>query len=953
MPYVPYVSSKKREDHEKTKKEEKHVSSKIEYAPYKKKFNKETDHQSIESRHEDVTPEKEGWKKRIKEVAIGIPEEGKRLAQRFYMGLGEPIDWVSQALPEGYQTHLAKKAAEKFNHYQYPEEGSIKSYLHRGAELAGGTLGTAVTVAPLLQGAAAAVPTTAVRYGAPLAKKALGKVGEWLGSKYVGAALKGNVKPLAKMVGHAAPIGVGGAYIQHETDLHPVLSDLLAGGGYGVGHYAGKHAYNVFKNAPSVQEAVSNLWGGAGKGVERDFQRSLRRHLGKENLPEYEERIRSYESPLEGYEATVAERTAPRPGHQKPLHGFSELEDLAHAHPQVSEMKSRGSQFLKKSLEETKKEGVSPTAALEALRYEHKTDAERLQDILGKLEPKHHFTREDVGQQIRKDIQDYYNPRRDYRSEVTKPLYEKVSESKTKGFPEKSLKYAHSLVEGHTPPPYIDKYTKKIHGYLGPDILAQQIKHTAEPEYTDAVKSLLKKDKGYAKVLEKIPHEQKVEMGLYQPFNIEGSELKPTMTAGQLEGVRQELTQDLLAAKKEAMQGAPWTKHHHIKEYRNALAEDLENIEPLAAEARAKYSELSEPLQAVEKDKILKKSRQYQDYREEHPTYSDAQLAADYLTGHSSPEYLHRFKEVLGAEGEPTVERITDWGKNELLNRVVNEHGTVDINKIKSFAKQHPSQFEANPSLMDDLAGLEEAQKTLASKFGREKKGSRDILGGAENQSKLVEKTLSGADKSKQVGEVLSRLEALSADVEGAPDSFLNGVLDHMVKKITKDGTVHITPSAFHTYMRNNGDVLKKILEPYQYNVLENTSHILSGRKHAGTFSTGSATAPRQLLEKEFLKKEGRSLAGYFMEFATQKVPLIKAGMSLLSEKLGKSTSEIKRDILAEIVTDAEKALHHIKRARYISDEDILSYLKKHVPEKGLNYLMSSFSSSYHDKDKK
>lgn len=785
------------------------------------------------------------------DILSELPVKGARLAQKVGEGAAETIDFLN---PIAYVTDKAKIAPyiRSIGGEYHAEPGSIEDYLHSGAKFAGSVLGGGVAGASIkgLGGHFAKLGSGKIAEGASKLTKGFG---EFLGASPMEKAVVGKPQDLVKAMSLAAPIGVASKGLERTFDLHPVASDLVAALGV-----APVITALETKN-PSI---LIDMFRRNRGSVSREMAGRIKDFVGEENVDDIIKRIKEYQSPLEGYEATTAERVY-RPD-EKNYPSLALIERSLGGEPQVTAMHERGRETLKGALKETYVD-ADRKKVHDLLQKEFRNDRESL-DKLNKLFSPEGKTMdlEDLGSSLRQSITEKLLDLKQARKKATEPLYEKIKSSGK----------------------WLDDF----------DNTSRVMKDMELYGTSDDGKRILSK--------------------LSNSLFIDG-EPRP-LTLGKFESERQNIAK----LYQKAWDGGEMNDARIFKNLLDAMADDMAAVDKTAAKARNLYKEMSGPINAITENPTISKALRYS--RGE-PQVSDTAIGRSFGEGYKSKEEVKKLRDAIGVDGLNVLE---DYGRSSVLNDVIDADGFLSLNKIKAFEKKHGGVFEAHPELKRDLEKLEEAQKVLEGKAGREAKGRRDIYAETETPEHMTQRILSGDKRDEVVKEIFDRLKKIDVSDEGSRSLRAN-LLENMFNDITKNGKNHFTLEGYDRYMRKNGRLLNNHLTEGELGVLSSIRTALESQRFAleGGKVPGSPTAHLHDIQKR-LYEDRSGLLGEVAAEGARKVlsgavkSVIPGGRELMdvlgrSEALkGVTRKDRRRSLLSQFATNPEKAVEILESTK-------------------------------------
>lgn len=877
---------------------------------------KTKDHSPHEKRHVKKVDAKK------QDLLDSVLSEIKGGAQAVGRGVAPIVDFVStptRKLTEAVVGHKVPTLYEKISEgYEAPDwkENPTKAAIHEGLEWAGATVPGAGIGSALMKGA---------QY-IPKAGKYIGKAGEWLGGKAFDKAMHGQVAPLAEMTAAAVPMGAAAKTIKEESGVEPILGDIA-------GSLLGGKAYTVARHPSTVTDFLARVGSGdLGKTVRQSYLSNLEEAIGKENIDPLIEKIKGYKPVMEGHNPTVAEMTMPSSHTEKMYPQLAILERTGLMSPGVAGSKGETDTLINKILQGLEKEGGSSIGDVRrGLGKAYQGDRQSVEDILEELMPKKggDVLAQDVGSTIRGETKEHLTKGWEKRKAESDPFWKNLEKDERHLSPDKTREHIDEKMKiGIADPGALSEY-KKVKNAIGEGA------YEATPEELERkLNQFIGKSN-----LEKMSDEDWINY-LYKSGLKKDAE---TLRISQLDAERQRV----LSLENAARNANNDAQAHHLKELREKIQEDLFEVSEDARRAVAAYREYSPPINKIENvpsnAMIVRKN-----YGE--PQTLETSIGESFTQGSKAPEKVQKLFEAFDTRGEAGIphkeavtESLTSHAQNELMDKVVNKDGLVDLGALKRYESKITGVHEANPEFKQQLKSLAAAQANLENQFGRVKGGGKDLLLEGEPQQ-VVSQILKADNKQNALNEVLKRLEKVG-EVDRR-EGMISGVLEHMQETLRGSSNKRvITPHAYKTYMKKHGPILKELLDSDQYRMLEGINKIMS-QKHFAATATATPGSPTQTLldVKGKFTGEGRGLVRKLLHAGSSSVRTLDNIFSIFSENIGKDVKTIKTEMLDKFLTSSEEALKDLHGTKHVSDKEIFDYAKSIIPRNVLLYLMKDES---------
>ena len=625
---------------------------------------------------------------------------------------------------------------------------------------------------------------------------------------------------------------------------------------------------------------------------EKEFARNIRDIVGEDNLDQVIHNIKTYETPFEGYKASTAEK-AYRPG-EHGASGLAAVERSIEGHmPGISKLQSERKQAVKDIHRKAYPEYDSSAKAHELIQEEWARDKELLSEAIDKAKPGKYQHLEDVGLTIGDETRNLVKTLRKERKAATEPLYEQIKKSA-------------KLVKN-------------------PENTIRLLKELEIDGMPDAVKGNFEK-------LHDLAHKGRVP------------------TAGRMEAERQSIRRRYA----KAVDAQDYQDAKFYKDMMTAIEDDIAVVEPLAAQARSLYREMSEPIgKIVDSSYLGKPLKKKGDVH----TYTDTQIGSEFSEGKASREKVKGLKEHVGKEGAH-IESLADYASQKALHDLYNsEKGIFKHDKLKEWFDKHPGLVEANPSLKENIQELAELQKILQGKKGRKAGGSEDVFAEASKPEVFIERTLKTDDKTAVVKEMVDRLKRLGGK-EGV-QSYFSGVLDHMYDTLTVNDSKNITHDKFNRYMKTHGDILKENLSKEQYSIIDGMRKAIESQHFTQTAGRGTNSHTKHLdeLVKKLYENDGKDWVNKIIYWASSQIPGIKTVVKLFGEDAANKFKDVRKIMGDKFTTDEAFALKILERAKEIGIDGKGQLTKSKIPFgfygalKNRNVRVPSSSSRKEDDD--
>lgn len=815
-----------------------------------------------------------------------------------------PVRKAQEAITGRAPMTLSEFVSEGYEEPDFKKE-PFKASLHKGLEWAGATVPSA-GVGSLLMKAAQHIPK---------AGKYIAKPGEWLGGGAFNKAAAGKTAPLAEMTASSIPMGMAAETYNKSTGHEPIIGDILgslAGGGiYGLA----RHPNHFPKKAKEFAGRLAS--GDIGRSVRQSYLLNLKNTIGEENVDALIEKIKGYKPVMGGHTPTVAEMTMPESHTDSMYPQIAILERANLLNPKVAAAKGETDTFINNRLEGLHNHGGTDIQDVRSgLQNAYDVDREEVQKVLDKLSPSHggDAIPQDVGETLREQTKQHLDKAWTRRKAESEPFWNEVKKDQRKVSAHLTQnKILEALEEGIDDPLALSKYERvlKAVGKSSPKNEIQLSEwHLEDPERLAKLK----------------------ESGIIGGVD-EG------IRVSKLDAERKHI----LKAMQHAKNDQNWNRHRYLEQLKEYIEADLFNVSDDAKRAVEAYRKFSPPINKIEK---VKSNAPMIDKYYGEPQVLDTAIGESFTRGSKAPEKVQKLVEAYqtrGEEGLPHIEAaresITSEAKNELMNTVINEHGLVDLNKLKSFSNKMTGAQEIDKSLVSDLKSLSQAQRNLEKQFGRYEKGSKDKLLEGEPQ-RVVKELFNAKNQEQALGEVLERLERVG--MKDGKEGILSGVLEHMQQTLRGTGDKRvITPHAYNTYMKKHGKMLKSLMPAEEYKMLQGIQKIMEQKKftQASTHTPGSPTENLRQVNEKF-NDEGRGLLRRLLRGGLHMIPGVGKTLKFLNSDLSKDVKTLKSEMLGKFLTDAEQALKDLHGTKNVSDKEIFDYAKGIMPRNILLYLL-------------
>lgn len=565
---------------------------------------------------------------------------------------------------------------------------------------------------------------------------------------------------------------------------------------------------------------LSRTPGAALSSAERKAGRVLERFVGEENIPQVLKNIEAAPTYKTGYQPMTAE-IAESPG-------LASLHRAQYEIPRSGLPQHAGEQTdkLRTALQEASPGNIVDTQEAVANRLNQlNRNAEQSVKAIG-----HHATGAESGVAIRKGIESELKPRVEYRKSETKPLYEKL----------KKIEKGYST-------PNAAKFLKEEGKY-------------AKGEQLDAVKDA-------ADLL--VPN--KKESGLILPTQISASTLRKNPDLSSKFGSQNlSVPMELKSAASAAGQKIKVAKRAGADDtariwtgFKKNLKKDLEQVPEYEA-ATSRYKELSPPVVAIKKNKVMGKIIKKEPSEPSQYVLTESRVPEQFLgRSEGAIDDARAFMKEVGHDKEMMKTVHHDLNRRAVEAITNKKTGKVEPHKIEAFKQAHPGVDVLYPDLFNSKLKNSANAQMMTNRYMRDAEKIESTLKKNElgryvpgSTQGLANKIYTANNSERNVIDLLSSIGPNEAAKEGLRELTIN----HMMKNISNAGAEGkgsvLSHAKMDRFMRQHKKALQPLLTPEQIGLTGEVSHILKGQNYAKTkgASFGSPTEARGIIREEIGK---------------------------------------------------------------------------------------------------
>jgi hypothetical protein len=610
--------------------------------------------------------------------------------------------------------------------------------------------------------------------------------------------------------------------------------------------------------------------------------------------------------------------------------------------PGLSKAKADAHTFVNENLEGLhNNEGPSIEDVRESLLRGHGLDKKAVQDVLSQIEARKGVdtSSQDVGSSLRAEVVSHLKKAWKKRKQETEPLWDIVAKQEGPISPDMTrAKVLETIKLGIDQPAAISHYARlketvgKGKKDLGPldDIDPNKLDLSSESPFLSP--SIIWKNS---------TNEQKIDIlkrnGLIREAD--------TVRISALDAERKRIRR----AAKDAENSGDHSLHRYLNELEQEIREDLFKNSPEAELAVKKYAEFSPPINKIEN---VTANAQMIKKKFGEPQALDTTIGESFTKGKNAPENIQNLNEAFETRGElgnvhkeAIKEAITSHAAHDLMEKVVNPDGLVNLNALKQYRSRMTGVQEVNPEFVEDLKALAVAQSHLENQFGRSKGGAKSVLTDGDSP-RIIHEILSSTNKQKALNEVLEMVRRVG--MNDGREGLMNGVLDHMQQTIRgRAGSHTITPHAFKSYIKKYGDILSQFLDADQMKILKGIDKIMSHKQHANVAGKvpGSDTKTNISLGQDLISERGRNLVTKLLHSLVSSNKYSKEFLKNIN--ISKEVKDVKLGMLDEFLTNPQQALKDLRDSKIIPHKsNLFAYSKHSIPRNIINDLLVGDSNN-------
>ena len=799
----------------------------------------------------ELTPvESKTWGQTAKDIAsdvvVGLPRSHAK-------GVAQLADIVAWPARKGLETIMGREIPTLEEAIpQYTSKSIVGRIGGKAAEFAGSMVGGAG-----IGSIASKAATTATK---PLLRESLSKIGNFLGNPKI-------TKDVAQLGALGAATGTASGTLQ-EAGMHPLLADLSAAIGVPIA--------TLYSSLRKVALKKPNI-----SAAEENTLRILRDEIGEEGMDQILGKLRTYESPIKGYEPTTAEIA------QHPV--LSQFERSYEGEGNaLKQAQLQGTKTLHESLEKLipeKAEVGNVTTHFQNLKEKAATKAtkaqEKAQKELGKyVEPyQGKETREYTGNRLREIVEDTLSTHKEARTAATEPLYNAV-------------KNVEQGIETSAAKDFVKNLIKK-EGIVGPQkrkmesLLGAMESNTATKETKDLYKQIQEEFSG-------------VSPGAMEAILSQLGINAPLPKASQLDKTLSLIGEEISIAKRAGKHSTA----HNLMGLKESLLKDIDLVAPEVSKARSVYAKKSIPISDITRGKGLSKVVEQDIYKTQHKVGA-AELPKLFFRGEKSVENARNVMKLLKNDKEGKT-LLKQHLYEDFTRHVTDSTGKVSPNKVKTYLKNNPGVDIIDPGFRNNIKKIETAQqrynqtkKTLEHPSRYVDKDAFTSVLGPQYEGMDAHRVIENIFTGKNQVSRMSKVVDVAKTNKDAYQGLKRGVLEHTLAKVKTGDTA---------FLKDSKQTLSKVLSPDEMKIIKLIEDVTKMRntntKLAKT--SNSATKSNISLEQKIIGQVGKKVfrklighvpgLGWAGDIGGAIYDFAKASKNELAKEMNKKTFE---DMLA------------------------------------------------------